>query len=1031
MVMDKRLLFLLSLSMIFFPFRMAAQDILTGTVRDMAGPMVGTVVLNKDNGSYVSTDLDGNFSLSDVEKGQTLEFSHMGYITRTIVWNGENPLMLTMEEESIELDETVVIGYGSVKKKDLTGSVGVIDDRILDGQSTSQLSQALQGVIPGLSVTRSGSMPGASATINIRGITTMSDSSPLILVDGMMVSSLDNVAMEDVRQITVLKDAASASIYGARAAAGVILITTKEASEGELQIGYNGEFSVITPTELPEFLTDPINYMNMYNEWSWNDAGNPAGGEYAGYSKDYIENYMYNNTYDPISYPDFDWKDAILKKAGLRHKHNLTMMYGNNVIKSRVSASYENVDAMYPGSNHERFSVRSRNNINIGKKLGGSLDFSFRHATKNDPRSGSPLRAAYMYPRIYLGLYPDGRVGPGKEGSLSNTLGALLYGGSDKTVSDIVTAKISLSYKPVAGLSITANFTPTFSFTRLKQMSKAVPVYDAYDTSLLLGYVSGYNTNSLSEERRHSTSYETQVIANYDRTFGKRHNFNIMAGYEDYIYTYETMDAVTNDMELGQFPYLDLANSNSLGVGGSSWQNAYRSFFGRVMYNYDSRYYIQLNARGDASSRFHRNHRWGFFPSASAGWVLTNEEFLKGVRNVDYLKIRASIGSLGNERIGNYPYQTYISFNSAIMYDSSGTSPVQAMSGAQQDYAYEDVHWEKTWNWDVGIDASFFGNRLDFTADYYYKKTTDMLLSVAIPSFTGYSAPEKNAGTMYTRGWELRIGWHDRVGDFTYSINANLSDYRSIMGNLGGKQVFNSDGTIITEGVEYNSWYGYKSGGLFQNDQSIADSPLLVASTKPGDVKYLDVSGPDGVPDNIINETYDRVVLGSSLPHYIYGGSVTLGWKGLSFSVLFNGVGKRLSRITESMIRPLQGQWLSAPEVLLNKDGSRNYWSVYNSEEQNLAARYPRLSHNSGEYNNYKMSDFWLADSSFLRIKNINLSYSFPENMISRINLKGLRVYVNIDDPICFDNWVDGWDPEADASTYIARTYTVGLDIKF
>lgn len=1029
--MNNRILTGLFMAMLLLPLHSQAQETLKGIVKDADGPLAGAVVLNKDNGSYTATDLEGNFSLQSTVKGQRIEVTLMGYLSENIVWDGISPVEIIMSTDAIELDETVVIGYGSVKKKDLTGSVGILGDKQISQQSTSQLSQSLQGLIPGLSVTRTGSMPGAGATVRVRGITTMSDSSPLILVDGISVSSLDYVAPEDVRQITVLKDAASASIYGARAAAGVILITTKEAGDGSLQIGYNGEFSVSTPTELPEYLTGCTDYMNIYNEWSWNDAGNPAGGEYAGYSKDHIDNYKLNNSYDPISYPDFDWKSATLKKASLRHKHNLTMTYGNKDIKSRVSASYENVDAMYAGSNHERFSVRSRNSLNIAKKLTGSLDFSFRHATKNDLVSGSPLRAAYMYPSIYLGLYPDGRIGPGKEGSLSNTLAALLEGGTSKTVSDIVTAKISLGYNPFEGFSVTANFTPTFSFTRDKSMSKAVPVYDAYDTSLMLGYISGYNTNSLSESRRHSTAYETQVIANYDKTFARKHNLNVMAGYEDYIYTFERMGAVTNDMELSQFPYLDLANSNSLSAEGSSYQNAYRSFFGRLMYNYDSRYYVQLNARGDASSRFHRNHRWGFFPSASAGWVITNEKFMKNVRGVDHLKIRASAGSLGNERIGNYPYQTYISFNNAIMHDSNGTSPVEVMTGAQQDYAYEDISWEKTWSWDIGIDAAFLGNRLDFSGDYYYKETRDMLLSVAIPSFTGYSAPERNAGTMYTKGWEIKLGWHDKAGDFTYSVSANLSDYKSVMGNLNGKQVFNSDGTIITEGEEYKSWYGYKSDGLFQNVDEIAESPLLVSSVKPGDVKYADVSGPEGIPDGIINETHDRVVLGSSLPHFIYGASLSFGWKGLSLSVLVNGVGKQTSRLTENMIRPLQSQWLSAPAVLMNSDGTRNYWSVYNTDEQNRTVRYPRLSHNSGEYNNYKMSDYWLVNSSFMRIKNINLSYTFPKKMIGKINLQGLKVYVNVDDPVCFDKYLKGWDPEAGPSSYVARTYTIGLDIKF
>lgn len=1020
---------LVFLAALLLPVGVFAQSELKGTVTDASGPLAGVMILNKDNGKWASTDIDGNYTLPNVKEGQKIEFTCMGFVTRVEVWNGRNPFNVVMNPDAVELDETVVIGYGSVKKKDLTGAVGVVNDRIIGQQSTSQLSQSLQGVVPGLSVTRSSSMPGASATVKVRGITTMSDSSPLILVDGMAVSSLDLVPTEDVRQITVLKDAASAAIYGARAASGVILITTKDASEGQLQIGYNGEVSAITPTELPSYMTGALDYMNTYNEYTWNDAGNPEGGEYNTYSKDYIDNYMQNNAYDPITYPNYDWKSAILKKASMRHKHNVTMTYGNKTIKSRTSASYENTDALYKGLNYERFSLRSRNTINFSKKWSGSLDFSFRHAIKKDPHSGSPIKAANMYPSIYAGLYPDGRIAPGKEGSFSNTLAAWREGGKKKSENSMATAKISLSYKPIEGLDITANFTPTFTYAKTKDMAKAVPVYDAYDTDLLLGYVSGYKTNSLTEARSESKTYETQVIATYDKTIAKKHNLNVMAGYEDYMYTFESLAAGSNDMEIASFPYLDLANKNSLTVGGSSYQNAYRSFFGRIMYNYDGRYYLQLNARGDASSRFHKDHRWGFFPSASLGWVISNEKFMANVGWLDHLKLRASVGSLGNERIGNYPYQTYISFNKALVYDTQGNAPTYVMSGAQTEYAYQDIHWEKTWSWDVGIDATFLGNRLDLTADYYYKKTTDMLLSVAIPSFTGYSAPDRNAGTMNTRGWEVKLGWSDSIGDFNYGISVNVSDYKSIMGNLGGKQVFGS-GTIITEGEEYKSWYGLKAAGLFQSADDVAGSPQLVAS-KPGDIKYMDISGPEGTPDGIVNETHDRTILGSSLPHYIYGGNINLGWKGISFSVLFNGVGKQMSRLTEDMVRAFQGQWLPVPSGMMNSDGSRNYWSVYNTEEQNLKARYPRLSYAGGEYNNYKMSDWWLMNSAFLRIKNINLGYTFPKAIVSKVNLKGLRVYFNVDDPFCFDHFLKGWDPEAGASTYIARTWTFGLDLKF
>lgn len=1008
-----------------------SQSVLKGKVTDAQGGLVGVTVQDKKAKKVSVTDVDGNFTINGASKGDKIEFSYVGYAPQSVVWDGKSPINITMKEDAVNLAETVVIGYGTVKKKDLTGAVGVIDSKVIENQSTSQLSQALQGVVPGLTVTRSSSMPGASASIKVRGVTTMGDSAPLILVDGIMVSSLDNVATEDVEQITVLKDAASASIYGARAAAGVILVTTKQAKEGQLNIGYNGEFSIAQPTEFPEYLTDPVNYMTMYNEFMWNDSGNPEGGNFPTYSEDYINNYLANSALDPITYPNYDWKGNFLRSNAFRTKHNITMSYGNKQIKSYTTGGYEDVDAIYRGCNHSRISLRSRNTLNINKHLSGSLDVSVRYATKRDPNSGSPIRAALMYPSIYMGTYPDGRVAPGKDGSFSNTPGVLLEGGDNKTESTVMNAKFNLTYKPIDNLSISGTLTPTLQNLSIKEHQRAVPVYDAYETDVLLGYANRVNQNSLRQEARNIKSLETQLIATYDKSFLDVHNLNVMAGYEDYYYSYEMWSGASNDMPLRDYPYFDNANKNALSLTGNAYENAYQSFFGRLMYNYDSRYYLQLNAREDGSSRFHKNYRWGFFPSASLGWVISNEKFMEGLMpTLSFLKLRASMGTLGNERIGNYPYQTMISFGNALMYDAAGMRPVSVMTAAQQDYAYSNIHWEKTRTWDLGVDANFFNNRLDFAADYYYKETSDMLLSVAIPSFTGYSPPERNAGTMHTRGWEVKIGWHDRIGEVNYGVNFNISDYKSVMGNLNGKQVI-SGGTIITEGEEYKSWYGLRSNGLYQNMEDVAANPGLVTSVEPGDIKYMDISGVDGTPDGIVNETYDRVVLGSSLPHYLYGGSVNASWKGLSFSMLFNGVGKQLSYISDSMIRPLQGQWLPVPAVLLNEDGSRNYWSHYNTEAQNLAVQYPQISHSAGEANNYKISDFWLRDNSYLRIKTINLGYAFPSKMVKKAGLAGLRVYLNVDDPFCFDNYLKGWDPEAGTTTYITRTYTIGLDLKF
>ena len=999
---------------------------LSGKIVDASGaPVPGAMILDKTTGKWATTMTDGSFSLDGAREGDQIEVTCLGYVAQTVSYSGAATLDFKLEDDSELLEEAVAIGYGSVKKKDLTGAVGIVNKDILEQQSITTLSQALQGAIPGVSVTRTSSMPGASATITVRGVTTISDTSPLVLVDGMAVSSIDYVSPDDIDQITVLKDGASASIYGARAAAGVILITTKTAHEGDVSIKYNGEVSGITAT-FADYLTEPVTYMTMFNEYKWNDAGNPVGGEYQQYAKDYIENYYANNALDPIEYPNFDWKSAILKNATFRHKHNVSMAYGNKVVKSRVSASYENTDGLYEGLSHEKINARMRNTFNISKHLSGDLDFSFRSATKNAAQV-TPIQAANMYPSIYLGLYPDGRIGPSKTGS--NSLAAIMDGGSKTTRHNYITGKISLSWKPFDGFDLTGSLTPTYAFSKTKDFNKKIAYYDAYDTSLALGYVSGHTTNDLTETRADSNTLETQVIATYEKRFANKHNLNVMAGYEDYSYFHESVSTSSTDMELGNFPYMDLANKTTVTSSGDAYQNAYRSFFGRLMYNYKSKYYIQLNARGDGSSRFNSKYRWGFFPSASIGWVVSEENWMQGVKPITYLKLRASAGTLGNERIGNYPWQSTIDFNSAIMYDANGNL-VSQTTGAQTSYAIEDISWETTYTYDAGLDATFFKNRLDLTADVYYKETKDMLLELKIPGYIGYSNPDQNAGTMHTFGWEVKLGWHDKIGDFSYAVSANLSDSKSVMGNLNGT-VFLGD-QIIKEGEEYYAWYGYKSTGIFQSNEEVATAPTqLIPTLAAGDIGYADISGENGEPDGVVNATYDKTILGSSLPHYIYGASLNLGWKGLSFGVIINGVGKQLSRLAEYMVRPMAGQWLAAPANMLNADGTRNYYSLYNTAEQNAAAQFPRISYTSAEKNNFEMSDFWLIDGSFCRIKNINLSYTFPSKLLKGSMVKGLKVYFNADDPFVFSNYLKGWDPEQTTSSYIARTYTFGVDIKF
>jgi TonB-linked SusC/RagA family outer membrane protein len=1053
-----------------------AQNVMKGVVSDANGPLVGVVIHDKDNAKGTTSDMSGKYALNGAESGHTIEFRYLGYVTETVVWDGKSVVNIKLKEDAVQLEETVVIGYGSVKKKDLTGAVGVINSSLIEKQSTSQLSQSLQGLIPGLTVTRSSSMPGASATVQVRGVTTMSDSSPLILVDGMMVSSLDNIASEDVQQITVLKDAASASIYGARAAAGVILITTKEATEGQLSIGYNGEISLSSPTEFPKFLTDPYHYMTMYNEWSWNDAGNPAGGEFANYSQDYIDNYATNNRYDPIQYPIYDWKDAILSNTAMRHKHNLTMTYGNKVIKSHTSATYENADAIYKGSNHERISIRSRNNLKISDKLSGSIDFSVRYATKNDPTSGSPIRAAYMYPSIYLGLYPDGRVGPGKDGSLSNTLAALLEGGEKKTVSNTMTGKFSLSYKPIKDLTLTANLTPTVGTVSIKEMKKAIPVYDAYETDVMLGYVSGYTSNSLSEERRNIKSLEKQFIATYDKTFSKVHNFNAMVGYEDYSYTYETMSGSTNDMSLSSFPYLDLANKNALAVAGNSYQNAYRSFFGRVMYNYDSRYYLQLNAREDGSSRFHKDHRWGFFPAGALAWRISNEDFLKDNQVVSNLKLRVSYGTSGNDRIDADLYQK--------LYGVSSSRP--AGWGENSHYYYNfynskyvynpDVRWETTITRNIGFDFGFFKERISGTVDVYWNTVKDLLVPSDIPGYTGYTKLMTNVGQTSNRGIELQLNaWLVETKDFSLNATFNIGHNKNKIDKLasGEKEwiltsgwrndVVNSDDYRAYVGGTSGLIYGYVNDGFYtvadfesfdsksrtwKLKEGVVDSSPLSDTPRPGNAKFKKLTPVDPNSTNPYQLTEaDRTVIGNTTPKFSGGFGLNATYKGFDMSMFFNFM-YDFDVLNANKI--MLTTWADNKENNFLMDiASDKRWR--NFDDMGNEIRYSpevlaEFNKNATMWNPTSIGrpicmSYAVEDGSFLRLNSATLGYTLPSVWTKKVGLSKVRFYVSGNNLFTLTGY-SGYDPEVNIATGLtpnidydryprSRTYTFGAQLTF
>ncbi|MDR2041420.1 MAG: TonB-dependent receptor [Tannerella sp.] len=907
----------------------------------------------------------------------------------------------------------VVVGYGTARKGDLTGAISSIKGEALSSRSTQQLSTAMQGQIAGVQVTRDNGGPGASATIRVRGITTLSNNDPLVIVDGVP-SSINDVISADVETMTVLKDAASASIYGSRAAAGVILITTKRAKDRQFSFDYNYEYGIDRPTAKPTN-GNVIDWMNVQNEIKWNDGSTDP---YSQYSQETIASWMSNHAADPYHYPNTDWVGLMLKNSTAHEQHMFSVSGGTEKLRTKSTLNYQRGDGYYENKSYERIAGRINNDYKITDWLHANIDLDFSKSNAISPSQINAVYWAYLASPYYSPYWEDGRYADSKDGA--NGLAGLRQGGRNKESYYKFGGKAQIDLTPLKGLTLTAIFAPRYAFTKGKKFSRAVPVY--YENGSIT-YMQAHKTTSLEEKRQDNNSQTYQFYGNYQNIWGP-HSFSAMVGYEGYSYRWEEEGSSRNNYLLDTYPYLNIGPEDYQYNSGKAGHNAYESAFGRLMYSFKNRYMIQGNIRTDGSSRFSKDHRWGTFYSTSAGWVMSEEPWFKTDR-VDYLKIRGSIGQLGNERIGSeFPYQAAINFGNSYMYNRSSQTVTAVQNAAQYDYAFENITWETTTTYGAGLDLTMLNNRLRFTGDYYYKQTSDMLLTLGFPSYAGFSAPSQNAGDMYTRGWEVELGWSDTVGEVWYNVSANLSDYRSKMGYLGDKRTIDGN-KIYEEGSYYYEWFMYQTDGLFLTDADLYDAqgnkyPTLTANDKAGNIKYVDVDG-----NGVINAD-DKVRLGNSLPEYIYGGNLAAGWKGFDFNLSFQGVGHQRVLFNSAWIQPLKEQWGAVPSLVLG-----NYWSQHNTDEQNSKAAYPRLTY-TNTTNTYSGSDYWLFNGAYFRVKNITLGYSLPKDLLGKIRIKDIRFYVSANDLPALSNYPKGWDPEVGTnSDFISTSFLLGVNVKF
>lgn len=1005
------------LFMMFFLFGMGltanaqTQNKLSGTVSDQSGaPLIGVTVMINGSKDGTVTDIDGRFSVL-VKEGDYLDFSYIGFQPQRVTIRGQRTLDIVMADDQNQLDELVVVGYGKQKKVNLTGSVASVSSAELANKPVMSTAQALAGLAPGLSVLQNSGRPGAGATVKIRGTGTFSSAGndPLVLIDGLS-GNLDDVDPNDIESISFLKDAASASIYGNRAANGVILIETKKGATGKIKVSYNNSFGWQKATELPDFLPS-WEYATYYNMAMRNMGRQEA------YSAEQIE--KFRNGSDPDNYPNVNHLKWLLDSgSGFQHQHNVNVQGGNNSTKYNLSVGYRHQDGMTAETSNERVTALFSLTSDLTSRLTLDINMNSYYNNYKAPTDGNGIDGMIGYSvregPVYAGAKSDGSFGYQDNYSPE----AWLAGDSFvNNLSRNISAAGKLVWStPVDGLKLSGKAGVTFYNSNNKTFN--AKTYFAPEKTV--------GPASLSMSSGDNTYTTLEGLVTYDKTLGG-HVFGVLAGTSLENASNKSLSGSRNTFPNNNLHELDAGSSATANNGSSLSEWALISFFGRLNYSYMDRYLLEGNLRYDGSSRFAEGHRWGLFPSVSAGWRITEEPFWKNssLSNVvDNLKLRLSYGVLGNQNIGVYPYQqTY-----SLGHDTPLGNPASYQSGVYMaSYNNPDITWEKTAITDFGLDFALWGSTLTGTIDYFYKYTSDILAPVEVTTLIGRSVGQSNVGAVSNKGIELSLTYNGKVGnDFRFSISPNFTWVKNAVEKLsnGATEEINNNRIV---GQPLGIIYGYETEGLFVDQAEINAAPeQLVGKSdlKPGYVRYKDLDG-----DNQVDANNDRKVLGSTTPKFYYGMTVTASYKNFDFSMLWQGLGGH---------KRLIGSYMA---YAFYNGGQIQRWQADNcwtEENPNKWAEYPRIETLNMNNANLQVSDYWVRDASFLRLKNLQIGYTLPKTVVNRIGLQGLRVFISGQNLLNINKFYKGWDPENEIGTGdapffypINSIYSFGLNVKF
>ncbi|MDO6438975.1 TonB-dependent receptor [Cyclobacterium sp. 1_MG-2023] len=955
---------------------------ITGTVTDENGePIPGATISLPGTTIGTATDLDGKYSLTVPEESE-LVFSFIGFESQRVMIGDRSIIDVTLVEATSSLDEVVVVGFGTQKRANVTGAVSTVSGEDLARRPVVNTASALQGTTPGLTIQNNGGAPGDESTsIRIRGVGTLNNSNPLILVDGVE-QSLSTVEPTNIASITVLKDAASSAIYGSRAANGVILVTTKRGEEGEVKISYNNFVGWQNPNFFPE-PTDPVTWMRLENEAQANVGASPT------YSETYIENVAAGT--NPLEYPFADYEGGIFNPNAFQQRHSVSLSSGGKSGRIFASVNYSDTDGILQNFNNKQVTMRINSDMYASDKLTIKTNLMYRNRGFSGPGfTGQRITQALLHiNRNIVMEYPDGTY---DLVSGQWNARAMVQEGETSRVSDDVFGQLGFAYTINEALSLEGNVTLNTESTDGFIFQNSLAGMRNYVTGELVNVGGWFATSQLTESQDNQRELSQRLYLNYDQTFDK-HSIQGTAGYEEIYNRFKQITAYRDNFFSNDLRDINAGDVQNQRTGGYSQEWRLRSFFGRANYSFDDRYMFQANVRYDGSSRFGEGKRWGVFPSFSAGWRISEEDFLKDGSLFSDLRLRGSWGQLGNQSIGLYRYLNTYNLGTGYQFNNN-LVPGTAITSAGN----PDITWETTTMSNIGLDMGFMDDRIEVIAEYFYKYTDDILIELPIPRTIGYDPPVQNAAAVSNKGWELAVNYHGSPASesgFQYSVGINFSDVVNKIEDLKGTGPFFPDKfTVWTEGESINSLRGLKSPGIYKTQEDLDNYPATIFPTVTiGDIIYEDLNG-DGVISQSLYPAGDQYIMGNEDPRYEFGVRFNASYKGFDFSMFWQGVLRQQ--------HSLDGALMEGPNYT-------NFIPVTMAREAYHPERNPNGTWpmvRSGNSANLMEADFWLQNTSYLRLKNFQLGYTIPQNVVANF-----RVYVSGENMLTFTE-TELFDPE-------------------